>query len=64
MALLIISLNWFWYLILGLILIGVILYLVNNLLPIDPTIKKLINALVAIGVIVYLVYLFIQLKPF
>lgn len=41
-------------LILTLIVIGVILYLVERVLPIDGTIKMIIRAVVVIGTIVYL----------
>ncbi len=37
-----------------LIVIGVVLYLVNNYLPIDSTIKMLINVVIVIAAIVWL----------
>jgi hypothetical protein len=38
-----------------LIIVGVLLYLVNNLMPIDPTIKRVINIVVLIVVGLWLI---------
>lgn len=41
-----------------LIVIGVVLYLVNTLIPMDPKIKTIINVVVIIAVLLWLVDLF------
>jgi hypothetical protein len=41
-----------------LILIGVVLYLVNTLIPMDPKIKTIINVVVVVLVLLYLVQVF------
>lgn len=41
-----------------LIVIGVLLYLANNYLPMDPKIKQILNAVVVIAVVVWLLLLF------
>ncbi len=40
--------------IIELIVIGVILYLINTLIPMDPKIKTIINVLIVLGVCVWL----------
>lgn len=42
--------------ILTLILIGVLLWLVNNYIPMDRKIKSILNAVVVIAVVVWLLY--------
>lgn len=37
-----------------LIVVGVILWLINQYIPMDPTIKKILNAVVIIAVIIWL----------
>ena len=46
------------HLILILVVIGVILWLVNNYIPMDYTIKRILNVVVVICVIVWLVSVF------
>lgn len=41
-----------------LIVVGLVLYVVESVLPIDPTIKLIIRAVVVIGVLVYVVQWF------
>jgi bacteriorhodopsin len=41
-----------------LIVVGVLLWLVNNYIPMDGKIKKILNAVVVICVIVWLLYAF------
>jgi hypothetical protein len=45
-------------LLITLAVIGVILYLVNTLLPMDGTIKKVINVLVGLCVLLYVLQFF------
>jgi hypothetical protein len=45
-------------LVLTLIVVGVLLYLVNNYIPMDGKIKKILNAVVVICVVVWLLYAF------
>jgi len=45
-------------LILGLVVVGIVLYLVETQLPIDPTIKLVIRIVVVICVIYYLIGIF------
>jgi len=42
-----------------LIIVGVLLWLVNNHIPMDGTIKQIINAVVIIVVVLWLISLFI-----
>ncbi len=44
--------------ILALIIIGVLLYLINNYLPMDAKIKTLLNAVIVIAVVLWLLNLF------
>lgn len=41
-----------------LIAIGIILWLINNYLPLDATIKKIINVVVIIAIIIWLLKVF------
>jgi hypothetical protein len=41
-----------------LIVVGVLLWLVNNYIPMDPKIKGLLNAVVVIAVVIYLLQVF------
>lgn len=45
-----------------LIVVGVLLWLINNYLPMDAKIRKIINAVVVICVVVWLLYAFGVLK--
>ena len=45
-------------LVITLIVIGVLLWLVNNYIPMDGKIKQILNAVVVIGVIVWLLQAF------
>ena len=42
-----------------LIVIGVLLWLVNTYIPMDATIKKIINGVVIIAVVIWLLYIFL-----
>jgi hypothetical protein len=44
--------------VLTLIVVGVLLWLVNNYIPMDSKIKKILNAVVVICVVVWLLYAF------
>ena len=50
-------------LVLILIVIGVLLWLVNNYIPMDGKIKQIINAVVVIAVVVWLIQVFIGPLP-
>ena len=41
-----------------LLVVGVLLYLVNNYIPMDSKIKSILNAVVVIAVVVWLLYAF------
>jgi len=45
-------------LVLTLIVVGVLLWLVNNYIPMDSKIKKILNVVVVICVVVWLLYAF------
>lgn len=45
-------------LIVALIVVGVLLYLVNNLIPMDAKIKQIINIVVLIAVVLWLLSVF------
>ena len=45
-------------LVLTLIVVGVLLWLVNNYIPMDAKIKKILNVVVVICVVVWLLYAF------
>lgn len=45
-------------LLVGLLVIGVGLYLVNTVIPIDPKIKTIINAVVVLIVVIWLLHAF------
>jgi hypothetical protein len=40
-----------------LIVIGVLLWLVNSFIPMDPKIKSILNAVVIIAVVIWLLYI-------
>jgi hypothetical protein len=50
-------------LVLILIVIGVLLWLVNNYIPMDGKIKQIINVVVVIAVVVWLIQIFIGPLP-
>lgn len=50
-------------LIIALIVVGVLLWLVNTYLPIDPKIKNIINIVVIIAVVLWILSLFIGYMP-
>ena len=45
-------------LVITLIVVGVLLWLVNNYIPMDGKIKSILNAVVVIAVVVWLLYAF------
>jgi len=45
-------------LVLTLIVVGILLWLVNNYVPMDGKIKRILNAVVVIAVVVWLLYAF------
>jgi len=45
-------------LILVLIVVGVVLWLINTYVPMDPKIKSILNAVVVIGVVLWLLQVF------
>jgi len=45
-------------LILALVLVGVILWLINAYIPMDPTIKKILNVVVVIVVVLWILFAF------
>ncbi len=50
-------------LVLTLVVVGLILWLVNNYIPMDGTIKKILNAVVVIVVILWLLSVFGLIPP-
>jgi len=50
-------------LVLILIVIGVLLYLVNTLIPMDAKIKQIINIVIVIAVVLWLIQLFLGPLP-
>ena len=46
------------YLVGILIVVGVLLWLVNTYIPMDPKIKSILNAVVVIAVVIYLLQVF------
>lgn len=50
-------------LVIVLIVVGVILWAVNTLIPMDPKIKTIINALVVIVVLLWILSLFVGTLP-
>ncbi len=50
-------------LVVTLVVVGLILWLVNNYIPMDGTIKKILNAVVVIVVILWLLSVFGLLPP-
>ena len=55
------DLNLLLYLLLGLIILGVVLYLINTYLPMDPKIKTIVNVLVVIIAIIWALSQFLPL---
>ena len=49
------------HLIILLIVVGVLMWLVNSYIPMDPTIKKILNIVVVVIVVLWLLSLFIDL---
>jgi hypothetical protein len=45
-------------LIVGLVIVGVLLWLVNNYLPMEPRIKQILNIVVIIAVVLWLLNVF------
>jgi len=50
-------------LVITLVVVGLILWLVNNYIPMDGTIKKILNVVVVIAVILWLLSVFGLLSP-
>ena len=46
-----------------LIVVGVLLWLVNQYIPMDPKIKQILNAVVVIAVVLWLLYAFVGGVP-
>jgi len=46
------------YLVVTLIIVGVLLWLVNNFIPMDGRIKSILNAVVVICVVIWLLFAF------
>lgn len=46
-----------------LIVVGVLLWLVNSFIPMDPKIKQVINVVVIIAVVLWLIQLFVGPLP-
>lgn len=44
-----------------LIVIGVLLWLVNKFIPMEPTIKQILNAVVIVAVVLFILSLFVSL---
>jgi hypothetical protein len=51
------------HLVVVLVVIGVLLWLVNNYIPMDGKIKGILNAVVVIGVVIWLLQAFNLLGP-
>ena len=51
------------YLVGLLVVVGVLLWLVNTYIPMDPKIKNILNAVVVIAVVIYLLQVFGLLGP-
>jgi hypothetical protein len=51
------------HLVVVLVVVGVLLWLVNNYIPMDGKIKGILNAVVVIGVVVWLLQVFGMLGP-
>ena len=43
-----------------LIVVGVLLWLVNSFIPLDPKIKQILNAVVVIAVVLWVLFLFVS----
>lgn len=50
-------------LVIVLVIVGVILWAINNYIPMQSTIKKILNAVVVIGVILWLLSVFGVIGP-
>ena len=50
-------------LVIALVVVGVALWLINNYLPMDATIKKILNAVVIVVVLLWLLSIFGLLGP-
>jgi low temperature requirement protein LtrA len=50
-------------LVIVLIVVGVLLWLVNSYIPMDPKIKQIMNAVVVIAVVLWLLSLFVGPLP-
>ena len=46
--------------VLVLVLVGVLLWLVNSFIPMDPKIKQILNAVVVIAVVLWVVFLLVS----
>ncbi|HEV8015969.1 MAG TPA: Thivi_2564 family membrane protein [Stellaceae bacterium] len=51
------------HLVIVLVVIGLLLWLVNNYIPMDGKIKGILNAVVVIGVVIWLLQVFNMLGP-
>jgi hypothetical protein len=51
------------HLVIVLIVIGVLLWLVNTYLPMDATIKKIINIVVIVAVVLWVLFIFVGPMP-
>jgi hypothetical protein len=51
------------HLVIVLIVIGVLLWLVNTYLPMDATIKKIINIVVIVAVVLWVLFIFVGPIP-
>jgi hypothetical protein len=52
------------HLVIVLVVVGVVLWVINNYIPMQSTIKKILNAVVVIGVILWLLSAFGLLDSF
>jgi hypothetical protein len=52
------------HLVVVLIVVGVLLWLINTYIPMQPTIKRILNAIVVIGVVLWLLSAFGILSDF
>lgn len=50
-------------LVIVLIVVGVLLWLVNSYIPMDPKIKQILNVVVVIAVVLWLLFLFVGPLP-
>lgn len=47
-----------WSLIVLLVVVGIVLYLVNTVIPMDPKIKTILNVVVVVAVLLWVLYFF------